>query len=238
MVLHGLRRVGLLVLSGIRHTGAAHKHTVGVNGIGCAGDQRAVVPAGDNFQILGVFRLHDLDLVYLIRQHLVHDVEVKAVALAQLVQVGKQYRLGQTAVPRQHTVGACAAQRIAGAFQMSDALYQHIVACALINGQVYVNFGYGNVAKALAHVQHVHIACADVVRFARRVAVDGIVQLLVVAARSLLGGVDFLGVHRLHVVVVAFNDRACVALCHRVADNRVHGHADAGDDHQRSKTKF
>ena len=53
---------------------------------------------------------------------------------------------------------------------MSDALYQHIVACALINGQVYVNFGYGNVAKALAHVQHVHIACADVVRFARRVA--------------------------------------------------------------------
>ena len=141
-------------------------------------------------------------------------------------------------MPRQHTVGARAAQRIAGAFQMSDALYQHIVACALINGQVYVNFGYGNVAKTLAHVQHIHIACADVVRFARRVAVNGIVQLLVVAARSLLGGVDFLGVHRLHGVVVDFNDRTCVALCHRVADNGVHGHADAGDDHQRSKAKF
>ena len=74
---------------------------------------------------------------------------------------------------------------------MSDALYQHIVACALINGQVYVNFGYGNVAKTLAHVQHIHIACADVVRFARRVAVDGIVQLLVVAARSSLAASIF-----------------------------------------------
>ena len=51
-------------------------------------------------------------------------------------------------MPGQHAVGAFAAQRVAGAFQMADAFQRDVVAGALVNGQVYVNFRDGNVAKA------------------------------------------------------------------------------------------
>lgn len=160
------------------------------------------------------------------------------VALAQLVQIGKKHRLGQTAVAGQHAVCARAAQRIAGPLQMPNALEQHIITGALINRQIDINFRDRNVAQTLAHIQHVHIACAGVGGLARSIAVNGVAKLFIVAARGLLGGINFLGVHRLHGIVVAFNDRACVTLRHRIADDGVHGHADARSDHQRRKAKL
>ena len=130
----------------------------------------------------------------------------------------------------QHAVGAFSAQRVAGAFQMADAFQQHIVAGALVNGQVYV--------KAFPHVDQVHVAGAGVLGFAGGIAVQRVAQLLVVAAGGFLGGVQLFGVHAMHGLVVILDSRTGVALGHHVADNRVGGHADARQDHQRSKAQF
>ena len=138
----------------------------------------------------------------------------------------------------QHAVGAVAAKRIARPFQMADALEQHLIAGALINRQIDVYFGDFYVAQALAHVHQVHIACAGVGGFARHVAAHGIAELFVVAAGRFFRSIELFCIHGLDGIVVAVNDRRRMALCHRVADDRVHRHADARQNHQRRKSKF
>ena len=141
-------------------------------------------------------------------------------------------------MPGQHAVGAFAAQRVAGAFQMADAFQQDVVAGALVNRQVDVDFRDGDVAKALPHVDQVHIAGAGVLGFAGGIAVQRVAQLLVVAAGGFLGGVQLFGVHAMHGLVVILDSRTGVALGHHVADDRVGRHADARQDHQRRKAQF
>lgn len=121
---------------------------------------------------------------------------------------------------------------------MADAFQQDVVAGALVNGQVYVNFRDGNVAKAFPHVDQVHIAGAGVLGFSGGIAVQRVAQLLVVAAGGLFGGVQLFGVHAMHGLVVILDSRTGVALGHHVADDRVGGHADARQDHQRRKAQF
>ena len=116
---------------------------------------------------------------------------------------------------------------------MADAFQQHIVAGALVNGQVYVNFRDGNVAKAFPHVDQVHVAGAGVLGFAGGIAVQRVAQLLVVAAGGFFGGV-----HAMHGLVVILDSRTGVALGHHVADDWVGRHADARQDHQCSKAQF
>ena len=79
-------------------------------------------------------------------------------------------------MPGQHAVGAFAAQRVAGAFQMADAFQQDVVAGALVNGQVDVDFRDSDVAKALPHVDQVHIAGAGVLGFSSGIAVQRAAQ--------------------------------------------------------------
>lgn len=141
-------------------------------------------------------------------------------------------------MPGQHAVGAFSAQRVAGPFQMADAFQQDVVAGALVNGQVDVDFRDGDVAKALPHVDQVHIAGAGVLGFSGGIAVQRAAQLFIVTAGGLFGGVQLFGVHAMHGLVVILDSRTGVALGHHIADDRVGRHADAGQDHQRRKAQF
>ena len=211
---------------------------MGVDGIRRAGNKGAVIlPRGD-VQILGVLRFHHFDLIHLVRQRFIQNMQVETVALFQLVQVGEQHGFGQAAVAGQHAVGAFAAKGVAGAFQMANALLQHIIAGAFVNRQVDVNFRDGDIPQAFAHIHKVHIAGAGILRFACGIALHGAVQLLVIAAGGLLGGVQFFGIHAFYGIIVILDRFAGVALRHRVADNRVRCHPNAGQDHQGRKADF
>ena len=207
---------------------------MGVDGVGRAGDEGAVVPAGDDVQPLGAFRLDDVDLVDLIGQHLVHDVQVKLVTFAEFVQISEEHSLGQTAVAGQHAVGALAAKGIACAFQMADALGEHLVGRALVDGQVHVDLGDRDVAKAVVALMQREVG----VGLARRVAVDRVGKLLVVGAGSFLCSIEPFGVHGLNRLVVAVDDLRRIALRQRIADDRIRRHRHARKDHQRRKPKF
>ena len=138
----------------------------------------------------------------------------------------------------QHAVGVFSAQRVAGAFQMADAFQQDVVAGALVNGQIDVDFRDGDVAKALPHVDQVHIAGAGVLGFSGGIAVQRAAQLFIVTAGGLFGGVQLFGVHAFYGIIVILDGRTGVALGHHVADDRVGRHTDARQDHQRRKAQF
>ena len=121
---------------------------------------------------------------------------------------------------------------------MADAFQQDVVAGALVNGQVDVDFRDSDVAKALPHVDQVHIAGAGVLGFSGGIAVQRAAQLFIVTAGGLFGGVQLFGVHAMHGLVVILDSRTGVALGHHVADDRVGRHADARQDHQRRKAQF
>ena len=57
-------------------------------------------------------------------------------------------------------------------------------------------------------------------------------------AGGLLGGVQFFGIHAFYGIIVILDRFAGVALRHRVADNRVRCHPNAGQDHQGRKADF
>ena len=69
---------------------------------------------------------------------------------------------------------------------MADAFQQDVVAGALVNGQVDVDFRDSDVAKALPHIDQVHIAGAGVLGFAGGIAVQRVAQLLVVGGVGVL----------------------------------------------------
>ena len=121
---------------------------------------------------------------------------------------------------------------------MANAPLQHIIAGAFVNRQVDVNFRDGDIPQAFAHIHKVHIAGAGILRFACGIALHGVVQLLVIAAGGLLGGVQFFGIHAFYGIIVILDRFAGVALRHRVADNRVRCHPNAGQDHQGRKADF
>ena len=87
---------------------------VGIDAVGGAGDQDAVVLSwldGQRAQLVG---LDDQDLVHFVGQHLVQHPEQKDIPLLQLVQIGKQLGAGQAPVAGDDAVGALPAHGQAG----------------------------------------------------------------------------------------------------------------------------
>ena len=99
---------------------SANQQPVGIDAVGGAGHQGAVVLAFYNFQCGGILRLHDEDLIHLIGQDLIQHPQKEGIPLPELVQVGEQLGAGQTPVTGEDAVGALPAYRQAGPFQMAD----------------------------------------------------------------------------------------------------------------------
>ena len=99
---------------------ATDQQAVGIDAVGGAGDQRTQVPALDDRQFIHFLGLHDADLVHLVGEGLVEDIQHEIVALFKLVKVSEQPCGGQAPVAGKDTVGALAADRQAGPFQMAN----------------------------------------------------------------------------------------------------------------------
>ena len=93
---------------------------VGVDAVGGAGHQGAEILPFDDPQRARLLGLHDQDLIHLIGQHLVQHPEQEHIPLLQLVQVGEQLGAGKSPVAGEDAVGALAAHRQAGPFQVPD----------------------------------------------------------------------------------------------------------------------
>ena len=119
---------------------------MGIDADGGAGDEGTQVFPFHNVQRLHLIRFHGENLIHPVGQHLVQHMQVELIPDFQLVQIGKQLRFRHAPVAGQGAVGAFAAQRIAGLGQMSDAMGQNIRAGALVNWQIQVDLGNGDVA--------------------------------------------------------------------------------------------
>ena len=98
---------------------SANQQPVGIDAVGGAGHQGAVVLPLRDFQRGGILRLHDEDLIHLIGQNLIQHPQEEGIPLPELVQVGEQLGAGQTPVTGEDAVGTLPAHRQAGPFQMA-----------------------------------------------------------------------------------------------------------------------
>ena len=78
-------------------------------------------------------------------------MDVKRVALCQLVDVRKQLGTRHAAVSRQHRMGAAAAHRQRCADHMANRLFQRVRVRAVLHRQIYVDFGDVYIGHGAAH---------------------------------------------------------------------------------------
>ena len=155
-------------------------------------------------------------------------MEVEHVPRLQLVQVSEEDGVWKAPVSGEHAMGALAPQRVAGLGHVAYALAQDVVVGALVDGQIHVDLGNGDIAHALPQVEEVHIADARVLRLAVLVPLHHAVQLAVILPGGLLGGVQALLVHLLHHGVIVLDDSGGVALSKGVAKEGIADDAQSG----------
>ena len=145
---------------------------MGVDSVGRAGHQRAVVLPGENSQGLHVLRLHHQDLIHLIGQRLVQHPEQEHIPHRQLIQVAEQLGAGQAPVAADDAVGTCPAHRQGGALHMAQRHLQYSLAGAVVDGQVHAqvrDFQRRHDAGA-RHVQQAVVDGAGLIRHVEAVA--------------------------------------------------------------------
>ena len=85
---------GGLFLDGL-DADATNQQPVGVDAVGGAGEERAVIHAFHDEKVLKFGGGDDLDLVHLIGQDLVQDRDLEGIAQFQSVQIGKELGAGR-----------------------------------------------------------------------------------------------------------------------------------------------
>ena len=120
---------------------AAHQHAVGIDAVGCAGDERAVILTGNGDKLGDVAGQNNANLVNLIGDHLVEDGDREAVPFRDLVQIGKEPGTGQTAVAGEHSMGAGAADGKTRPIHMADGDLQYRFLGGMVNGNVDIDGG-------------------------------------------------------------------------------------------------
>ena len=106
-----------------------------------AGNQRAEIPPLHLAEQRGFIGGYDVDRIHLVGQHPVQNVQVKHVALGQLLQIGKQPLIAHAGMACENAVGALTPHRQGRAQQMTDATLQSRTVRAVVNRQVYVDLG-------------------------------------------------------------------------------------------------
>ena len=204
---------------------------MGVDAVGSAGHKGQVVLALHHLQVLYLGGQHNGDLVHLVGQHPVQHRHRKGVAYFQLVQMGKQLGTGQTPVRRDDRMGAFAAHRQAGALQMSCAGLQHRIPGAVVDGQLHVDPGNGDVAHdAGAGDVQCGVVGREPVRVVQRLRVGG------------NGGVEAVGgvkphrivrrCHAVHLLGVVGHGVGLMPPVDRIADGGVQHHRKPQKEHE------
>ena len=120
---------------------------------------------------------------------------------------------------------------------MSDAVRQNVGTGALIDGQIQVNFGDGNIAKGIAQLDEVDVAVLNRA-FSLSIFADHALKLVIVGFRRLLDGVNFLALEGTHGLLVFLNRHGGIPVCQRVAHKGVRKNGGAGDHHQDGKNDY
>ena len=102
-----------------------NEQSVGIDGIGRAGQQRGRILAVLCKQMVHLRGFRDGDFVHLIGQDSVQHRNGEKVTLLQLVQIREESGLGKSPMCRKHGMGAFSAYRETGSLHVSDALCQH-----------------------------------------------------------------------------------------------------------------
>ena len=124
-------------------------------------------------------------------------------------------------------MGAFAAQGIAGFRQMADSVGKDIIAGALINGQVHINFGNGDITQGIAKLDQVDITVLDSA-LALGIFSNHALKLVVVRFRRLLDGVDVLSAQGTDGGIVFLNCHRSIPVRQSVADEGIRKHGRAG----------
>lgn len=206
----------------VGHALAAQQQAVGVDAVGRASLQGAIVLAAVELHFRGVFRKDDADLDDLVGERLAQDGDREQVALAETVQVGEKPRRGQAPVAGNRRVGVRPAYRQAGALDVAAGNLQHGLVGAMVDGQAHVNAGDVYVAHD-ARARHVQQA-AVLLRLLGRgnPAVSLLPQALVVPARLLQQPVHLLLRHPLHRLDIRGDGPGLVQRIPPVAECGVH----------------
>ena len=114
---------------------AAHQQPMRVDRIRRTGHQRHIVLPRLDGQRLDLFRQNHRDLIHLIGERLIQCVNRESVADLHQIQIAEQLGRRQTAVRREHRVGALAADGQGRAFYMADHLLQHVLIRAVCDGK-------------------------------------------------------------------------------------------------------
>ena len=88
-----------------------HQHSVRIDAVGCAGKQGTQIFPRNDLYIVDLIRPNHLDLVYLVGDRSVQHRNCECVAELHLVQVCKEFRMGQAAMRGKNTMGAFSAHR-------------------------------------------------------------------------------------------------------------------------------
>ena len=224
-------------LSVVFHPCAPDQQPMGVDAHGGAGDQGAEVLPLHHIQRLHLVRLHRQNLVHLIGQGFIQNVQIEPVPQRQLVQIGKELRLCQPSVAGQGAVGALSTQRIAGFRQVADSVGEHIRPGALVDGQVQVDFGDGDIPQGVAQLDQIDVAVpGDALSLG--VFAEHRFQLLIVGLRRLLDGVDFHPFQGIDGFIVFLHRHGGIPVRQGIADERIGEHSGAGENHQNREADY
>ena len=150
----------------VLHPASAHQQSMGIDAIRGTGHECTQVQPGLNLQFAQVCRLNHGDFIDLVGQGLVQDGEIEHIPDFHDVQVTEESRGGKATVSTQHAMTAIrdlvkvlfvrmeTSHRERRAFDMAHGGLQYAFACTVIQRQVDIRSGDGDIAH-IAGTVHV-----------------------------------------------------------------------------------
>ena len=205
---------------------------MGVDAVGRAGDQGAVVLALLDGQIAHLRRQDDAYLVYLVGQRLIQYLEQEEVSRHQLVQVREQPRAGQAPVAGKHAVGPLAPYGQGGPLHVAHGDLQDRVARAVVDGEGAFDLRDVDIAHDAGAGDIQAVLIELLIFFGKKVGVGLFRQGGVVGLRFAPDPVVVRVVHGGHGVGVAGDGPRLVERVPIIAQRRVDQQAHAHDQHR------
>ena len=214
----------------VLHTHSTHKQAVGIDTVGSAGQESAVVLALDGLQVACLRGEHHLDLIHLIGEDTVENGYPEPVANLQFIEVGEQLGAGQTSVTREDTVSRITAHRESSSGEMTDADLQDFLSDTVVNGELGVELVDVDIAHdtRACYIESLIIAFDEVGDIERG---RGIAEPLVIVLSLGEKVLQLVIGNGAELVVIGRNDMGGVFFVDIGADGRVEQHGEANDEH-------
>lgn len=144
----------------IFNAGAPDQQPVGIDAVGCAGQQCTVVRAVNDAYVVDFVGSNNFDLIHLIGDGPVQNCNGKGVAQLHFIQFRKELGMGQAPVGGKYAVCILAAHRKRGPLQMAAGNIQHFRGNAVIHRQLHAQLLNSHIAHnaVSADVQDLVIA--------------------------------------------------------------------------------